>query len=131
MNGSFVRFSAVTGLSLALNFGTTIVLHEGFGLAEELAYALALLTVFAVNFVLLRTWIFAGSARAGASRQFAWYALSAAGFRGAEYLGFLVLHTGLGVHYLLAMALVQTTAFFGKFLHYGRVVFRDPRGQAP
>jgi putative flippase GtrA len=131
VNGSFARFCVVTGLSLGLNFGTTIVLHEVLGLAEEAAYALALLAVFATNFVFLRAYIFAAAVRGSARRQFALYALSAIGFRVFEYFAFLVLHTWLGIYYLIAMAVIQTAAFIGKYLYYGRVVFRDPIGCGP
>jgi putative flippase GtrA len=131
LKGSFIRFCVVTGVSLVVSFGTTIVLHEVLGLAEEVAYALALLSVFVMNFVFLRAYIFSAAVRGSARRQFVLYTLSAIGFRISEYLAFVVLHTWLGVYYLIAMAVIQTAAFFGKYLYYGRIVFCGRRRRRP
>ncbi len=57
-------------------------------------------------------------------RQFAAYTASAIGFRVSEYLGFLALHTILGVHYIITMFVVQGATFVIKFFFYGRLVFR-------
>jgi putative flippase GtrA len=119
---SLLRFAVFTVISAALNFGLTIGLHEWLGLPEEAAYAIGLAVVFIVNFLGLRYYAFPGrGGRVGT--QFAVYAVSSAAFRGAEYLAFLLLHTVLGVHYVVAMIVIQTASFVTKFLYYGRFVF--------
>lgn len=130
MTRSFLRFCLTTVLSMVVNFGLTIALHELARWPEELAYAVALVTVLLMNFVLLRSYVF--SARhIEPGRQLALFALSTAGFRLSEYLAFLLLHTWLGMYYVLAMFLVQGTAFVTKFFYYGRLVFPDRRDGEP
>lgn len=119
---SLLRYVAITLLSAAVNFGVAIALADGLGTSEELAYGVALITVFAMNYLFMRYYIFAGPQR-GAAGQFVIYTASAVGFRTSEYLAFLVLHTWLGMHYLLAMLLILGGSFIAKFLYYGRVVF--------
>lgn len=120
---SLFRFVAATLISLAVSFGVTIALHELLGASEELAYAAALFLVYLLNFAFLRWWIY-GLRLGPIVPQFLFYSASAVGFRAAEYGVFLVLHTWLGMQYLLAMALVQGASFLTKFFYYGSVVFR-------
>lgn len=123
---SLVRFGIVTVITFALSFGLTILLHEVAGAPEELAYAVALATVFCTSFAFLRWYIY-GRRTGPIVPQFFWYGLSALGFRGSEYLAFLVLHTWLDTPYILAMLVIQGASFVAKFLYYGAVVFRRPR----
>lgn len=123
MTSSFVRFCVVTLLSLTVSFGGTIALHEYAGWPEEFAYAVALATAFLMNFLFLRGYIFP-SRDVEPGRQFLVYALSAAGFRASEYALFLLVHTLLGVHYILTMIAIQGATFVIKFFFYGGVVFR-------
>ena len=120
------RFIALAILSAGLSFGLTIGLHEYLGLSEDTSYGIALITVFLVNFVGMRAWVFA----AGQGRvtiQFVSYVATAAGFRGFEYAAFLLLHNWLGVQYILAILLIQGISFVAKFFFYGGVVFRKPQ----
>ena len=109
-------------LSAGLSIGLTALLHEVLSASPELGYGIALVTVFIVNFLTLRQYIFRDG-RGHVGKQLGMHALTSASFRGSEYLGFLVLHTWLGVYYLLAVLIVQTIAFVGKFVVYSRLVF--------
>lgn len=120
---SFVRFCLVTVLSLVVSFGLTITLHEAFAVAAEIAYALALVTVFVMNFLFMRYYIF--RAQQGCIvRQFSLMILASLGFRSAEYGGFLLLHTWAGLHYVAVMFAVQFISFVAKYFFYGGAVFR-------
>jgi putative flippase GtrA len=123
---SLWRFGTATAITLAASFGLTILLHELLGTSEELAYAVALVVVFLTSFAFLRWYIY-GRRTGPIVAQFCWYSLSALGFRGSEYLTFLVLHTWLDTPYILAMLVIQGASFVAKFLYYGAVVFRRPR----
>ena len=88
---------------------------------------MALATVMALNFAALRFVVFRGS-RVPAGRQFAEFAASTLGFRCAEYIGFLALHTGLGLHYLATIVLVSAVSVVAKFFFYRTAVFRGRTG---
>jgi putative flippase GtrA len=122
LDGSFLRYCAVSALSFGVTVGLTAALHEGVGLAEEICYAAALVTAFVLNFLFMRYWIW-GHPSGELGRQAAFFACSSLAFRGAEYGVFLALHTGLGVHYLAAAISVQVASFVAKFFYYGAVVF--------
>jgi putative flippase GtrA len=120
---SLFRYGVVSGMSFVINLGLTALLHEVFGVAEEAAYAVALITVFLTNFVMFRYYVY-GRTVGAAHRQLLAYTLSAIGFRGGEYLSFLLVHTVLGVYYLAAIILVQSVSAITKFFYYRAVVFR-------
>lgn len=116
------RFVLLSASSLALNLGLTIGLREGAGVPEEAAFAVALATVLATNFLGLRYFVYPG--RGGPfRRQFGAFLASSAGFRGLEYLAFLALHTGLGLPYRPVLVAVLASSFLAKFFYYGAVVF--------
>lgn len=120
---SLVRFAIATAVTLAMSFGVTILLVEVVGASKELAYGVALLAVYLTSFAFLRWWIY-GRRTGPIVRQFLLYSASALSFRGAEYGAFWVLHTWLGMYYLLAMLLIQGTSFVAKFVYYEATVFR-------
>ena len=122
--GRLARFLAVSALGFALNLTITGCLHELLGTSEELAFAVALITVFSYNFVACRYFIFRAT-NADPRQQLIKYALSSAAFRLAEYAAFVLIHTVLNVHYLVAAVLVLGASFFGKYFFYGSVVFTD------
>lgn len=124
--GQFARFVAVAPVSFGLNLLVTAVVHEMMGLPEEGSFAVALVTVFTFNFFVGRHVIFRSN-EGDPRRQLVRYALSSGGFRLAEYLGFLIVHTGLNVHYIIAAMLVLGTSFICKFFFYGKVVFTNDR----
>jgi putative flippase GtrA len=119
---SLVRFGVSAGLSFGTNLGLTVALHEFCRLPEEAAFATSLVTVFLMNFLVLRYYVFPGSQRSAAT-QLAMFGLSSVGFRGGEYLAFLVAHTWLGVQYTVAIAAILALSFVCKFLFYRGVVF--------
>ena len=118
------RWGVNTLASLVVNLGLTIGLHEGFGIDPAIAYGVALVTVFLMNFVLFRYYVFVQAEPLALVPQFMVYTTSAIGFRLTEYLAFLLLHTLLGVHYVLTIFVVQGISFVVKFFFYGKLVFR-------
>lgn len=118
------RWLVNTAASFVVNLGLTIGLHEGFGVATEIAYAVALVAVFLMNFAFFRYYVFVQEEPLPIRAQFVAYTGSAVGFRLSEYAGFLVMHTLLGVHYVIAIVLVQGAAFVAKYFFYGKLVFR-------
>ena len=123
---TLVRYIQISGLSFVVNVGLTIVLHEVCVLPEELAYAVALVVVFLMNFFAMRHYIYNGT-RGTVGRQFAVYTGSAIGFRLSEYVVFLVLHTWLLGDYRMVVIGIATVAASAKFLYY-RFVFEGQRG---
>ena len=121
------RFAAMGAVGFGLNVAVTVSLHEWLGAPEELAFAVALVTVFVFSFLTSRYLIFSGASRAGARKQLFKFVLSSAGFRFAEYVGFLVLHTLFGLPYLVAIVAVLGASFLTKFFTYSTVVFVDDR----
>jgi putative flippase GtrA len=116
--GRMGRFAAMGAVGFGLNIAVTVSLHEWLGAPEELAFAVALTS---------RYLIFAGASHGDPRRQLLKFALSNAGFRVAEYVGFLVLHTLLRLPYLLAIVAVLGFSFLTKFFTYSTVVFVDDR----
>jgi putative flippase GtrA len=125
--GRMARFAAMGAAGFGLNIAITVSLHEGLGASEELAFAVALTAVFVFSFLTSRHLIFSGASRGDPKRQLIRFALSNAGFRVAEYVGFLVLHTLLRLPYLLAIVGVLGCSFLTKFITYSTVVFVDDR----
>ena len=125
------RFAAMGAVGFALNIGMTVGLHEGLGAPEELAFAVALAVVFVFSFLTSRYLIFEGASGGDPKRQLLKFALSNAGFRIAEYIGFLVFHTALGIPYVVAIVAVLAVSFLTKFFTYSTVVFVDDRESLP
>ncbi len=106
------------------HMGVTAFLHEILALSEEASYACALVVAFCLGFFLMRHFVF----RAGEGairRQAVLHFATTLAFRGMEYVGFLTLHTLLGLYYLLSILLVLGVSFCAKFLWYGHFVFRE------
>jgi putative flippase GtrA len=122
-----VRFAIMSALSFATNLGITTGLHEGAGVAPQISFAVALVTVFLMNFAGLRWWIFAGTRRPLGS-QFAAFGLSSLAFRGLEYGVFLVLLLLLGVDYRVSVVVVLVTSMVAKYAFYDSWLFS--RGSA-
>lgn len=123
---SFTRYVIITGLSFVTNLGLTVFLTEVITFPEEVSYAIALVTVFVMNFLFMRYYIYV-SREGSAKRQFMMYTLSAIGFRGLEYISFLMIHTWFGVQYALAIIEIQVCSSIVKFFYYKVVVFRQKR----
>jgi putative flippase GtrA len=118
----FPRFLIGSAASFGLNIGITWFIHEVLGWDPAIAFAIALLSVFTTNFFVLRHFVFeAGGVAAGT--QAVRYLLLALGFRGAEYVAFLLVHEIARVPYLITATLVLATSTLVKFFVYGSKVF--------
>ena len=122
-----IRFGALGGVTLATNIALTTFLHRTMGMAAELSFALSLATVIVISFVGCRYMIFQAASEGDLKRQAALFLLSSLGFRGTEYLGFLMLHTLLGLHYLMAIVAVCGASFLAKFFYFRHAVFISSR----
>jgi putative flippase GtrA len=122
-----VRFLLMTLLSACLTLALPILFHEVFGVGKEVAVALALAIAFFVNFFTVRIVVFrsAGSP----TSEFIRYALTNAAFRISEFLAFFVLHTLLGIYYILVLVFVLGTSFIAKFVFYRFFVFNSPASE--
>jgi putative flippase GtrA len=118
----FSRFVGMGSVGFCLNLAITAFVHEVLTASEEVAFAVALITVFTFHFISGRYVIY-GAAGGDPKRQLVRYALASGAFRGAEYVGFLALHTVAGFAYPVAIVAVLGTSFIAKFFIYGRVVF--------
>jgi len=116
------RFAIVSAASGVTNFGLTAFFHEIVGVAEELSYLLALAIALVQNFLGLRLLVYRGST-ASWWQQFLQFVGATAGFRALEYLTFLALHSVLGIHYLVAVAVIMVVFTIGKYVFYGRTIF--------
>jgi len=125
-----IRFGLLGAVGATLNIAITVVLSEGLGAPEELAFATGLAVVFCFGFLTSRYLIFAGASTGDPKKQLIRFGISSGLFRLAEYLGFLILHTILGLPYLLAILGVLGVSFLTKFVTYSTVVFTAD-GEAP
>jgi putative flippase GtrA len=114
------RYVLATLVSASITLGVPVALHEGLGVDERIAVAVALVIAFVVNFVTTRVYVFksAGNARAELNR---FIAVSLA-FRLGEYGLFLLLFS-LGIVYYIAQLVVLILSFVLKFLTYRRFVY--------
>jgi putative flippase GtrA len=117
------KFGLLGALSLIVNLAVTTGLHELLGAAEETAFAVALATVLAMNFALCRYFVFERASEGDAGRQLSLFVISSLGFRGVELLAFFVVHTFLGVQYVVAILSILATSVLVKYLFFRSVVF--------
>lgn len=118
-------YSVSTLLSAAITLGVPVFLHEVLGTGERTAVAISQLCAVAVNFVMIRAFVFR-SARP-AQRDFAYYVLSAVAFRLLEYLLFLAIFGLLHLFYFVALVITLCLSSIIKFLWY-RFLFSPRRG---
>jgi putative flippase GtrA len=119
---TFFRYAIATGVCFVVNLGLTVLLTEVVGVYEEISYAIALSTVFFMNFFLMRYYIYRSS-ESNLASQFILYAGSAVAFRGIEYGCFLLIHSWMGMPYGAAIVLIQGFSAVTKFVYYKRIVF--------
>ena len=120
------RYAAASAFSFLFVIAATAGLHELVGLSETLAPAVALVAAFAVNFALLRLWVFPGQ-ESPVGRQLVETAVTSALFRAFEYGVFLALHLGLDINYLVATGASVCLSALGKFFVYREIVFSRGR----
>jgi putative flippase GtrA len=122
ISGTFLRYCVGAVVSFGMSLGLTWFLHDIALLSPELAFAAALVVVHVLNFFINRHYIY--QAATGSALQQLWkFTGSAAVFRAAAYLGFLLLHSVMGIPYLVTAAAVLGLQFLGKFFFYGSKVF--------
>ena len=126
LKNRFIRYCLITALSFGINVGLTTFLHEVVGMAEEGAFACSLAVVLFMNFLFMRYYVYHG--RAGKARsQLLMFLGSSLGFRGLEYVSFLVIHSLLGVNYQVAIVAILVPSFLVKYIYYKTFVFIDLR----
>lgn len=119
------RYAIASVLSATISVGLPIVLHEKLSVIEETAVAIGQVTAFVVNFSVLRAFVFGSDGHKW--RELGGFALTAGAFRGIEYGVFLLAHSVLRIHYMMAIALMLSSSAIGKFLVYRSLVFRGRR----
>lgn len=124
-----IRFALLSLLSFAGYLGLTALLHEGFGLPSLAAVPVAMACMTLFNFLTLRLAIFHANDQPWL-KQLAGFIASIAGFRAAEYAGFVLLHGLLGLPYLITYAGILATSSICKFLFLRHVLFAAPRPAA-
>ena len=116
-------------VSAAAGFGMGIfwawLFHEKVGWSEELAVALSILAVSIQNFLVFLNYVFKPKRRMKSNVLAAGFVLSIIGFRGVEYLIFLLLHTLMGFQYLVVLVVVRAGLTTLKFLFYRNTLFAD------
>jgi putative flippase GtrA len=123
------RYALASAFSFVFVIVATAALHEVVGLSETASPAIALIAAFAINFTLLRTWVFAGQP-APVGRQLAETAIASLLFRAGEYGLFLAAHLWLGIDYLIATGASVCVSAVGKFFVYREIVFNRARASA-
>ncbi len=122
-----LRFVGLGGVSFLTNVGLTVLLTERLHLAPEAALAIAIGFVFVMNFLACRYFVFDAHAQ-DFRRQLLLFALASGGFRGSEYVAFLVCHRLFGIHYVVALVGILVVSMMAKFVFYQRVVFPGGAG---
>lgn len=121
-SATMIRWLAAGGMSFFTATGTTVALHEGGGVSERFAFLAALVVVFVLNFLTMRYFVY-GRPLMPIMPQFARYGVSAVLIRGLEFVAYAVSVDWLGIHYVVAMAVILPTSMLFKFFYYGGVVF--------
>ena len=119
--GAAWRFVQLGGFAFALNLGITVTGHEIVGLPADLAFAIALVTVFFVNFYGFRRFVYrkCGPAR----RQMLRFLIALIPLRAIEFAAFVALHQLAGIDYVVATILVLATSAIAKFITFRLWVF--------
>ena len=119
VEGTRYLFNTVASASLSL--GLPFALHEYLLFSENVAVAAGLLTVFLVNFITLKFYVFKSSGPALPQLwKFAWTSLL---FRTGEYIIFLVLNSYQFTNYIVCLAFVLIVSLTIKFIVYRLFVF--------
>jgi len=124
--GAPLRFVLLGAISFTTNLCITAGLHELAGVSPDVSFAVGLATVFVLNFAVMRWWVFPGSGLSMA-RQLAGFALMSAGFRGSEFLVFLLLRHVGGAYYLIAAGGALALSMIVKYFVYGSWLFASAR----
>ena len=119
--GQAGRYLIATVLSACVSLILPALLHEFIGIREEIAVAGALITVFIMNFFMIRIFVF--RSRSDIKLEFRRFFTVSIGFRIAEYLLFLAIFRILGLNYILSLAISLVISFITKFIVHRKFVF--------
>lgn len=121
LDGSAIRYVIATFASIAVSLGLPMLLVEVLAVNAEIAVAVGLVCTAVLNFLTLKYYVYRNI---GAwARQAIRFIMTSALFRVTEYLVFLLLHTFLGLNYMLALGTVLGASFLSKFFVYRVLVF--------
>ncbi len=121
----FGRLGIVAVFSFLANTLLTVAFAELGRLSPELAFAIVLVLVFFVNFLLTRFWVFADRVTESNLWNHLVKCLMVSGvFRFLEWATFALLLRVLDVSYLVLLVCVLVVSFAVKALIYDRLVFR-------
>lgn len=122
IRGEFIRYAMASALSAVASFSIPLFLVEVVGLAALLAVGISFFLVFCMNFLTMRLFVFKSSN--SRKEELARFAAVSLAFRGSEYVAFSLLHVVLGMHYLVALALVLGVSLLAKFFVQRNYVYR-------
>lgn len=125
---SATRFVGMSGISFLTTFGTTVVASEWLAFSHQSAFGTALTVAFVQNYFMLRYFVYGGQS-GSAVRQFVAYAVSAAVFRGIEYVSFDLLLTRLNLDYRYVTIITLVAFTVIKFVYY-RLIFGGRKSSA-
>lgn len=119
---SGLRFANLGVLSFFLVVGLTAGFHELAGFGEESAYLSALVIAFCTNFLGARYYVYQAT-HAPIGGQLLRFLGSSIGFRAAEFVSFVLLHSVVGIQYLLVVGAIMIVSFVLKYLFFRNYVF--------
>ena len=115
-------FGLVGVVGLGTNLAVTAFARDTMKVGVEGAYLMGYVSALLIGFALCRFFVFKSTDRAPGA-QLTTFVISSTVFRGLEYGASLVLHSLVGVNYLLAIVIVAAGAFFLKFAFYRSYIF--------
>ena len=115
-------FGLVGVIGLGTNLAVTAFARDTMKVGVEGAYLMGYVSALLIGFALCRFFVFKSTDRAPGAQLTA-FVISSSVFRGLEYSASLVLHSVVGVNYLLAIILVSMGAFMLKFTFYCSYIF--------
>ena len=115
-------FGLVGIVSLGTNLSVTAFARDTMKVGVEAAYLMGYLSALLIGFALCRYFVFKSTDRAPGA-QLSAFVVSSTIFRGLEYGASLVLHSMVGVNYLLAIVIVAAGAVFLKFAFNRSYIF--------
>lgn len=118
--GEIMRWLVAGAGGLAVSLVVTALMHEGVGLPEPAAFAIAVAVLFGLHFLSSAYFVF----RSGADgRMFLRYTIAALAFRGLDFVLFVAI-SGLAPLYA-AVVLAMAISNVCKFFVYRHHVFRS------
>ena len=116
----FSKYLFVGALSYLIVTIITTTLHEVFGVVESNSFAAGLVVVFAINFFVLRSYVFKSESET--SFAAVKFLISSLFFRGGEYILFVII-LDLGVYYIVALTISMVVSVISKYFVYKYIVY--------